>query len=55
MAKNFILAVLGPDILIQRKLNFSIQMPGDESSLLGMHTDTLSGQSPFELVMWTLY
>jgi sporadic carbohydrate cluster 2OG-Fe(II) oxygenase len=55
MASNLLGAIFGPDMLIQRKLNLSIQMPGDESSLLGMHADTLSGQSPFELVMWTAF
>ena len=47
--------LLGPDLLIQRKLNLSIQMPNDKSSLLGMHADTLSGQSPFELVVWSAF
>ena len=52
MASAYIEHFLGPDILIQRKLNLSIQMPNDTSSTLGMHTDTLSGQSPFEIVVW---
>jgi len=44
--------LLGPDLLVQTKLNLSIQMPSDDSSQLGIHADTLSGQSPFELVTW---
>ena len=44
--------ILGPDILIQRKLNLSIQMPNDPTSILSIHSDTLSGQSPFEIVVW---
>jgi sporadic carbohydrate cluster 2OG-Fe(II) oxygenase len=55
MAKSLLDALFGPDLLIQRKLNLSIQMPHDKSSILGMHTDTLSGQSPFEFVMWTAF
>ena len=55
MAGLYINYLLGPDLLIQRKLNLSIQMPNDQSSILGMHTDTLSGQSPFEFVMWTAF
>jgi sporadic carbohydrate cluster 2OG-Fe(II) oxygenase len=55
MAASLLSAIFGSDLLIQRKLNLSIQMPGDKSSLLGMHTDTLSGQSPFEFVMWTAF
>ena len=55
MASKLLDALFGPDLLIQRKLNLSIQMPNDKSSILGMHTDTLSGQSPFEFVMWTAF
>ena len=44
--------LLGPDISIQSKLNLSIQMPNDISSVLDMHTDALSGQSVFEIVLW---
>ena len=55
MASKLLDKLFGPDLLIQRKLNLSIQMPNDQSSILGMHTDTLSGQSPFEFVMWTAF
>lgn len=43
----------GSDISIQSKLNLSIQMPHDDRSTLMLHTDTLSGQSEFEVVAWT--
>lgn len=52
MAKSICEDLLGPDISIQSKLNLSIQMPGDQSSTLGLHTDALSGQSVFEIVLW---
>ena len=52
-AETIISEMIGSDISIQKKLNLSIQMPGDETSLLRLHTDTLSGQSPFEVVLWT--
>jgi len=45
-------SVLGPDLLIQKKINVSIQMPHDETSILPAHTDCSSGDSPFELVLW---
>ena len=44
--------ILGPDLLIQTKLNLSIQMPGDTSSLLPAHSDTWSSDSPFQLNLW---
>lgn len=53
LASNILRDLFGPDISIQIKLNFSIQMPGDETSVLALHSDTLSGQSPFECVLWT--
>lgn len=52
LAEKLFMELVGPDILIQNKLNLSIQMPDDFSSKLGMHTDTLSGQSEFEVVLW---
>ena len=45
-------ALLGPDLLIQQKLNLSIQIPDDESSVLPAHSDCSSGDSPFEVVLW---
>ena len=37
---------------MQRKVNLSIQLPKDKDSLLSIHTDTLSGDSSFEVVVW---
>ena len=51
-AETFLTNLLGPDISIQNKINLSIQLPFDDSSLLPLHTDTISGQSPFEVVLW---
>jgi len=44
--------LLGPDILIQTKMNISIQMPDDTTSLLRAHSDCNSGDSPFQLNLW---
>ena len=44
--------ILGPDVLIQKNINVSIQMPNDESSILNAHSDCSSGDSPFEWVIW---
>lgn len=51
-AEMFLTSLLGPDISIQNKINLSIQLPFDDSSLLPLHTDTISGQSAFEVVLW---
>ena len=44
--------MLGHDLSIQSKLNLSIQMPNDETSILEEHLDFRSGDSPFQLVIW---
>jgi sporadic carbohydrate cluster 2OG-Fe(II) oxygenase len=53
LAGEQLTAMFGPDISIQIKLCLSIQMPGDAGSLLMLHSDTMSGQSQFECVLWT--
>ena len=37
---------------MQLRINLSIQMPNDTSSLLPIHSDVWSGDSPFEAVVW---
>jgi sporadic carbohydrate cluster 2OG-Fe(II) oxygenase len=44
--------LLGPNIYIQKKINLSIQLPNDPSSILPTHSDCMSGDSPFQLNMW---
>jgi len=44
--------LLGPDILIQKKINLSIQCPNDAASILASHSDIMSGDSIFEYVVW---
>ena len=38
--------------MMQKKINLSIQLPKDESSLLDVHSDIWSGDSPYEVVVW---
>ena len=37
---------------MQTRINLSIQIPKDKSSLLPIHSDVWSGDSPFEIVVW---
>ncbi|PPR19564.1 MAG: hypothetical protein CFH43_00127, partial [Proteobacteria bacterium] len=37
---------------MQKKINLSIQLPEDRDSLLPVHSDVWSGDSPFEVVVW---
>ena len=44
--------LLGQDLLIQSKINLSIQMPKDRSSILKAHSDCWSADTPFQLNLW---
>ena len=37
---------------MQTKINLSIQIPNDKTSMLPMHSDIYAGESPFEVVAW---
>ena len=37
---------------MQTRINLSIQTPKDKTSLLPIHSDIWSGDSPFEVVVW---
>ena len=52
IAEQALAAIVGNELAMQRRANLSIQLPADESSLLPAHTDTWSGDSPFEVVVW---
>ena len=44
--------LVGSELSMQVRMNFSIQIPKDNSSLLPLHSDVWSGDSPFEVVTW---
>ena len=52
IAKNILFSIVGNELAMQNNINLSIQIPQDESSLLPLHSDTWSGDSPFEIVVW---
>ena len=52
LAKNALFSIVGNELAMQNNINLSIQLPNDESSLLPLHSDTWSGNSPFEVVLW---
>ena len=52
ISKNLLDIVVGNELAMQNRVNLSIQMPNDDSSLLPIHADTWSGDSPFEAVVW---
>jgi sporadic carbohydrate cluster 2OG-Fe(II) oxygenase len=52
LARNAIENIVGNELVMQRRINLSIQLPNDDSSLLPVHADVWSGDSPFEVVLW---
>jgi len=52
VARPYLEAIVGNELAMQQRVNLSIQMPGDTSSLLAVHADTWSGDSPYEVVAW---
>jgi|MDTG01.5.fsa_nt_gb sporadic carbohydrate cluster 2OG-Fe(II) oxygenase len=52
IAENMLTNVVGNELAMQNNINLSIQIPNDETSLLPIHSDTWSGDSPFESVLW---
>ena len=52
VASEYLSILVGNELSMQKSINLSIQMPNDNSSLLDMHADTWSGDSPYEVVVW---
>ena len=52
MGREYVDLFCGNELAIQKKINLSIQLPNDNSSILPIHTDVWSGNSPFEVVLW---
>lgn len=52
VARPYIETLVGNELAMQLRVNLSIQLPKDKSSLLPVHADTWSGDSPFEVVVW---
>ena len=52
VACPYLESLVGNELAMQLRINLSIQFPDDDSSLLPVHADTWSGDSPFEVVVW---
>jgi len=51
-ASTLLQALVGNELSMQNKVNLSIQQPSDQSSVLELHSDVWSGDSPFQVVLW---
>jgi len=52
LAKKAMFDVVGNEIAGNRTVNFSMQFPKDQSSLLPIHSDMFSGESEFQVNLW---
>lgn len=52
LARNLLYTLVGNELVMQKKFNLNIQLPNDASSLLPVHADTWTGDSPYQLVLW---
>ncbi len=52
IARNHLFTLAGNELMMQRNINLSIQYPNDPNSLLPVHSDVWSGDSPYEINLW---
>ena len=52
IARSRLYDLVGNELMMQKKINLSIQFPNDDSSLLPVHSDVWSGDSPYEINLW---
>ncbi len=52
LARTTLNTLVGNELVMQKQISLSIQLPHDSSSLLPIHADVWSGDSPFEVVVW---
>jgi sporadic carbohydrate cluster 2OG-Fe(II) oxygenase len=52
LGRKAIETLVGNELAMQNRVNLSIQMPDDDSSLLDIHADVFGGETPFQVVEW---
>jgi sporadic carbohydrate cluster 2OG-Fe(II) oxygenase len=52
LARKTIETLVGNELAMQNRVNLSIQLPKDDSSLLAIHADAFGGETPFQVVVW---
>lgn len=52
LARPALETLVGNELAMQRRINLSVQLPNDDSSLLPVHADVWSGDAPSEVVLW---
>jgi sporadic carbohydrate cluster 2OG-Fe(II) oxygenase len=52
LARKLVETLVGNELAMQNRINFSIQMPKDRTSLLDLHADVFAGETPYQVVQW---
>ncbi|MGA2129648.1 MAG: sporadic carbohydrate cluster 2OG-Fe(II) oxygenase [Xanthobacteraceae bacterium] len=52
LARSIVEMLVGNELAMQNRVNLSIQLPNDNSSLLAIHADSFGGETPFQVVEW---
>jgi len=52
LGRSHLERLVGNELAMQNRINFSIQLPEDDSSLLDIHADVYGGETPFQVVQW---
>lgn len=52
LARSVVETLVGNELAMQNRVNLSIQLPDDDSSLLPIHADAFGGETPFQVVEW---
>ncbi len=52
VARDHLELLVGNELAMQNRINLSIQMSNDDSSLLPIHADVFGGETPFQVVAW---
>jgi sporadic carbohydrate cluster 2OG-Fe(II) oxygenase len=52
LARRIVETLVGNELAMQNRINLSIQMPNDHTSLLDIHADVFGGETPYQVVQW---
>jgi sporadic carbohydrate cluster 2OG-Fe(II) oxygenase len=52
LGRSLVNTLVGNELAMQNRVNLSVQMANDNSSLLDIHSDVYGGETPFQVVQW---
>jgi sporadic carbohydrate cluster 2OG-Fe(II) oxygenase len=52
LGRDALETLVGNELAMQSRINLSLQVPNDRTSLLNIHADVFSGETPYQVVQW---